>query len=166
MTGWSGFCNISEIEGSTPNYLTIRQADNGAVKIAVDLGRTYKVQIEPTEGWAIHSVTFDGKDMTAQLDESYTFTTPTLNGSAVLNVAYEQVSTKVEGMHGQAVKVRGYQDKLFISGTESGDQIAIYTAGGAVVEEVKAEGADSEISVESGQLYIVKVAGKVVKIQM
>ena len=167
MTGWSGFYNISEIEGSTPNYLTIRQADNGAVKIAVDLGRTYKVQIEPTEGWAIHSVTFDGKDMTAQLDESYTFTTPTLTGSAVLNVAYEQVRVnKVVSVRSDAIKVRGYQDKLFISGTESGDHIAIYTVGGIAVAEVKTEGINTEISVESGQLYIVKVAGKVVKIQM
>ena len=166
MTGWSGFYNISEIEGGTPDYLTICQADNGAVKIAVDLGRTYRVQIEPTEGWTIHSVTINGTDMTDQLDENYTFTTPTLTGSTVLNVAYEQTASKVETTHNRDIKVRGHEGIIFIEGTEQSDHIAIYTTNGTVVAETQAESSNTEIAVESGQLYMVQVANKVVKILM
>ena len=166
MTGWSGFYNISEIEGGTPDYLTICQADNGAVKIAVDLGRTYRVQIEPTEGWTIHSVTINGTDMTDQLDENYTFTTPTLTGSTVLNVAYEQAASKVEETHSHTIKVRGHEGIIFIEGTEQGDRIVIYTTDGTAVAETQAEGSTTEIAVESGQLYMVQIANKVVKILM
>ena len=166
MTGWSGFYNISEIEGSTPDYLTIRQADNGAVKIAVDLGRTYKVQVEPFAGWKIHSVTFNGVDMTAQLGDDNSFTTPTLTGSAVLNVAYEKAGSKVQDTQAAAIKVRGHEGTIYVDGTQQGDHIAIYTTAGTAVAEIVAEGADTRIPVAEGQLYIVQAAGKVVKIQM
>ena len=168
MAGWSGFYNISEIEGGTPDYLTIRQADNGEVGIAIDLGRTYRVRIAASEGWKVHSVTFDGVDMTAQLDEGDTFTTPTLNGSAVLNVAYEQVGDvdNVASAERNAVKVRGYQGDLFISGTETGDHIVIDTVEGVALAEVEAEGEEVQLSLPQSQLYIVKAAGKVVKIQL
>ena len=166
MTGWSGFYNISEIEGGTPDYLTIKQADNGAVKIAVDLGRTYKVQIEPSDGWKVHSVTFNGVDIMAQLADDNIFTTPTLTGSSVLNVAYEQVSNEVEAVRSQSVKVRGYEGVIYVNGAELGDHIAIYTANGNAVAEVIAEGTNTEIPVVEGLLYIVKVADKVIKIQM
>ena len=166
MTGWSGFYNISEMEGGTPDYLTIRQADNGAVKIAVDLGRTYKVQIEPSEGWAIHSVTINGEDMTDQLDENYTFTTPTLTASTVLNVAYEQIASKVKSAQYNNIKVRGYESTIFVDGIEQGDCITIYTASGTAVAEIEAESSNAEIAVDEGVLYIVKVSDKVIKIQM
>ena len=166
MTGWSGFYNISEIEGGTPDYLTIKQADNGEVGIAVDLGRTYKVRIAASDGWKVHSVTFNGVDMMAQLSADNTFTTPTLTGSAVLNVAYEQVSNKVDAVSSQAIKVRGHEGTLFVSGTDMGDRIAIYTADGATVTNTYAKGTDVQIALPEGVLYIVQVADKVVKIQL
>ena len=166
MIGWSGFYNISEIEGGTPDYLTIHQADNGAVKIAVDLNRTYKAQIEPAEGWKIHSITFDGEDMTNLLDENYTFTTPMLTGSVILNVAYEQKASRVEGAYNHAIKVHGHEGTIFIEGTKQGDHIAIYTTGGMIVAEPQAEAAYTKIIVEPRQLYLVQVANKMVKILM
>ena len=128
MTGWSGFYNISEIVGSTPEYLTIRQADNGEVGIAVDLGRTYKVRIAPSTGWQIHSVTLDGKDMTAQLAEDNTFTTPTLNTSAVLNVAYVKENSAINDTHANKAIVRGHNGIISICGAAEGAAITIYTS--------------------------------------
>ena len=167
MTGWNGFNNISEIEDSTPNYLTIRQADNGSVGIAVDLGRTYKVCITPSEGWAVHSVTFDGEDITAQLGEDNTLTTPTINGSAELNVAYEQLGgNEVKSTRANAIKVSGYEGIITVDGCADGELITIYTTDGAIAAQQKAEGESTRISVATGQLYIIKVADKVVKILM
>ncbi len=91
MTGWSGFYTIEEMEGGTPNYLTLRQADNGKVGIVVDLGHTYKMRITAFEGWKIHSVTFNGEEVTTQLTEEGLFTTPALQADAVLNIAYEKI---------------------------------------------------------------------------
>ena len=166
MTGWSGFYKISEIEGVTPEYLTIRQADNGEVGIAVDLGRTYKVHIAPSTGWQIHSVTLDGKDMTGQLAEDNTFTTPTLNASAVLNVAYIKADDEVESTSANAIKVSGHNGIISISGAAEGTAVTIYTLDGAMVANTTATAETAAIEVTSQQVYIVKVAGKVVKIGM
>ena len=166
MTGWSGFYNISEMEGGTPDYLTIRQADNGEVGIAVDMGRTYKVRITPSTGWKIHTVTFDGKDMTAQLAEDNTFTTPTLNASAVLNVAYVKADNAVENTLANAVKVFGHNGIISICGAAEGEAITIYTLDGAMVANATATTETTSIEVPTQQVYIVKVANKVVKISM
>ena len=167
MTGWSRFYNISEMEDGTPEYLIIRQADNGTVGIAVDLGRTYKVCITPSAGWKVHTVTFNGTDITAQLGEDNTLTTPTVTGSSELNVAYEQVGgSKVEDACATAVKVCGYEGIITVEGCPEGENISIYTIDGALVAQEKAESAGTHIAVETEQLYVVQVAGKVVKIRM
>ena len=166
MTGWSGFYNMSEMEGGTPDYLTLRQADNGEIRIAVDLGRTYQMQIVPSTGWKIHTVTFDGKDMTAQLADDNTFTTPTINGSAVLNVAYVKIDDAIESARAGAIKVQGYQGTISIAGATEGEAIGLYTASGTQVATVTAEGDTTHLTVPTGQVYIVKVADTVVKIGM
>lgn len=165
-TGWSGFCNIAEFEEAVSSYLTIRQADNGEVGISVDLGRSYSVRIAAAEGWEIHSVTLDGVDVTNQLDENYTFTIPALTSSAVLNVAYEQTLNKIGETYGQYIKVCGHEGVIYVDGTKQGDRIAIYTPNGTTITEIRAEGANTQVIVERGQLYMVQVIDKVVKILM
>ena len=164
MTGWSGFYNISEMEGGTPDYLTIRQADNGAVGIAVDLGRTYKVCITPSEGWKVHSVTFNGTDITDQLKEDNTLTTPSINGSSELVVAYEKNGNAVESTRANAIKVQGHQGTLSITRATEGEAISVYTASGTLVTRENAQAEETLITVPTGQVYIVTVANKVVKI--
>ena len=136
------------------------------MKIAIDLGRTYKVKVEASEGWRVHSVTFNNVDITAQHTEGVTFTTPVLTGSAVLNIAYEQTGSNVKAAHNNNIKVRGYESTIFVDGIEQGDYITIYTTNGTAVAEFEAEGSNAEIAVEAGALYIVKVLNKVIKIQM
>ena len=166
MTGWSGFYNISEIEGGTPDYLTIRQADNGEVGIAVDLGRTYKVHIAPSTGWKIHSVTLDGKDMTAQLSNDNTFTTPTLTASSVLNVAYVKEGSAINNVPANQAVVRGHNGIISISGAEQGETITIYTLDGTMVANKTVATEITSVEVPTGKVYLVKVADKVVKIGM
>ena len=164
MTGWSSFYTIEEMEGGTPNYLTLRQADNGAIGIAVDLDRTYKVCITPSTGWKIHSVTFNGTDITAQLNDDNTLTTPTINGSSELVVAYEKDNTAIENASASRIKVQGHHGTLRITGATEGDDISVYTTGGTLVAQESAEESETELTLPTGQVYIVTVADKVVKI--
>lgn len=166
MTGWSGFYNMSEIKGGTPDYLTLRQADNGEIRIAVDLGRTYQMQIVPSTGWKIHTVTFDGKDMTAQLAADNTFTTPTINGSAVLNVAYVKEGSAIAAATASRIKVQGHQGIISIAGATEGEAIGLYTTSGTLVATATAEGDTTHLTVPTGQVYIVTVGDAVVKIGM
>ena len=166
MTGWSGFYNISEIESGAPAYLTLRQADNGEVGIAVDLGRTYKVRITPSTGWKIHTVTFNGEDVTSQLSADNTFTTPTLTASAVLNVAYVKEGSAINNAAASKIAVRGHNGIISISGVSESEAIAIYTLDGAMVASEAATAETTSVEVPTQQVYIVKVADKVVKIGM
>ena len=168
MTGWSGFYTIEEMEGGTPNYLTLRQADNGEVGIVVELGRTYKVRITAFEGWKIHSVTFNGEEVTDHLTEEGTFTTPALQADAVLNIAYEKIeaSTTVTSAQTNRIKVQGHQGTLRITGATEGDDISVYTTDGMLVAQESAEDGETLLTLPTGQVYIVTVADMVVKIGM
>ena len=168
MAGWSSFYTIEEMEGGTPNYLTLRQADNGEVGIVVDLGRTYKVRITAFKGWKIHSVTFNGEEVTAQLTEEGLFTTPALQADAVLNIAYEKIEDNaiVANARARAIKVQGHRGTLRITGTTEGEAISVYTTGGTLAAQESAEGDETLITLPTDQVYIVTVADKVVKIGM
>ena len=166
MTGWSSFYTIEEMEGGTPNYLTLRQADNGEVGIVVEPGRTYKVRITAFEGWKIHSVTFNDTDVTTQLTAEGIYTTPALQADAVLNIAYERVNSAIKNAQASRIKVQGHNGILRIIGAAEGDDISVYTTDGTLVTQESAEESDTEITLPTGQVYIVKVADKVVKIGM
>ena len=168
MTGWSSFYTIEEMEGGSPNYLTLRQADNGEVGIVVEPGRTYKVRITAFEGWKIHSVTFNDTDVTTQLTAEGIYTTPALQADAVLNIAYEKIGTPtmVANARASRIKVQGHRGTLRVTGTTEGDDISVYTTDGAMVAHQQGEADENLFTVETNKVYIVKIADKVVKIGM
>lgn len=147
-------------------YLTLQYADNGCVKQQIIKGHQYQFALMPAEGWSIHSVTFNGNDVTSQLEEGNVFTTPALLDEAVLNISYEKVGANVENAYTNAVKVYGNDGTINICGLKCGDNIEIYTTEGLIVCNQVAEAANTSIIVDAGQVYVVKVANKVVKIHM
>ena len=147
-------------------YLTINQADNGCVKQHLVQGTSCTFVIEAAEGWKIHTVTFNGEDVTSQLTEEGTFTTPELQGDAVLNIAYEKTDDAIESTRAGAIKVQGHQGIISITGATEGTDISLYTTDGTLVTRETAEGDTTQLIVPTGQVYIVKVADTVVKIGM
>ena len=147
-------------------YLTLQYADNGCIKQQVIKGHQYRFTLLPAEGWNIHTVTFNGDDVTSRLEDGNVFTTPTLLGEAVLNISYEEDGAAVESAYSNAVKVYGVDGMVNICGLKCGDNIEIYTTEGLLVCNQVAEAANTSIIVDAGQMYVVKVADKVVKIHM
>ena len=160
------------IEGSFTRFasisLTINQADNGCVKQHLVVGTVCTFTIVAAEGWKIHSVTFNGEDVTAQLTEEGTFTTPALSGDAVLNIAYEKIedNTMVENARANAIRVQGHQGTLCITGATEGTDISVYTTDGMLVTQESAEEGETLLTLPEGQVYIVTVGDKVMKIGM
>ena len=160
------------IEGSFTRLasisLTINQADNGYVKQHLTEGTVCTFTIVAVEGWKIHSVTFNGEDVTAQLTEEGTFTTPALSGDAVLNIAYEKIedNTMVENARANAIRVQCHQGTLCITGATEGTDISVYTTDGMLVTQESAEDGETLLTLPEGQVYIVTVGDKVVKIGM
>ena len=118
------------------------------------------------EGWKIHSVTFNGEDVTSQLTEEGTFTTPALQDDATLNIAYEKIDDGIAAATKSRIKVQGHQGVISITGATEGDVIGLYTTSGTLVATATAEGESTHLTVPTGQVYIVKVADTVVKIGM
>ena len=147
-------------------YLTINQADNGCVKQHLVVGTVCAYTIEAAEGWKIHSVTFNGEDATSQLTEEGTFTTPALQEDATLNIAYEKIDDAISHAQASRIKVQGHQGVISIAGATEGAAIGLYTTEGTLVATATAEGDTTQLTVPTGQVYIVKVADTVVKIGM
>ena len=147
-------------------YLTISQADNGCVKQHLVQGTSCTFVIEAAEGWKIHTVTFNGEDVTSQLTEEGTFTTPELQDDAVLNIAYEKIDDAISHAQASRIKVQGHQGIISISGITEGTDISLYTTDGTLVTRETAEDDTTHLTVHTGQVYNVKVADTVVKIGM
>jgi hypothetical protein len=49
------------VEGT---YIALQTSDNGSIWQRVEMGQQYSYFIEPAEGWTIHSVTFNGTELT------------------------------------------------------------------------------------------------------
>ena len=111
-------------------------------------------------------MTFNGEDVTAQLVDGHTFVTPAILTDAVLNVSFEQEGNAVKSAHANDVKVTGKDDAIIISGMRQGDDIAVYTTDGVLVVRQVASAENISITVDADEVYIVKVAEKVVKIRM
>ena len=104
--------------------------------------------------------------MRSQLTEEGTFTTPALQDDATLNIAYEKIDDGIAGATESRIKVQGHQGVISIAGATDGAAIGLYATSGTLVATATAEGDTTQLSVPTGQVYIVKVADAVVKIGM
>ena len=57
--------------------------------VVVKEGESQTVRLVPESGYTIHSVTYNGVDVTSQLSSDNVFVTPEITENAVLYVAYE-----------------------------------------------------------------------------
>lgn len=159
--------NTISIIGANPESdptLTIKQADNGSVKVQVSKGSVYTFIIAPDNGWNVHSVTFNNMDVTSQLSSDGSFTTPTIDSNSTLSVVYEQVSSAVNAIKSSEVKVQATSDGIRVVDANMGDTIRIYTYDGLQQHSVKVDEQIIDVPLTKHDVYIVKVGDKTVKL--
>ena len=148
-------------------YLTILQADNGCLKLKLLEGASCAFVIEAAEGWKINAVTYNGEDVTSQLTEDNTYSTPELTDDATLNISYEQdLPNDVESTRANAIKVRGIGNTIIVNGTTEGETITLYTTDGTMVAHQQSWAGENLFAVDINKVYIVRIGEKVVKIGM
>ena len=165
---WKNFWKIEETDVYADNeiYLTINLADNGCIRQHITSGESCTYTFVAAEGWRINAVTYNGNDVTSQLINGTTFITPAIHSDAVLNVAYVKEGSAIAAATASRIKVQGHQGIISITGTTEGEAIGLYTTSGTLVATATAEGESTQLTVPTGQVYIVKVADTVVKIGM
>ena len=146
-------------------YLAVQHALNGSVQLVVEKENSYEYKIEPADGWRIHSVVFNGRDVTAELSSNNEYKTPEISENSVLNVTFEQGSGIVLQSE-SSLRVLAFGNTIQVLGAESGEQIAVYSVDGKLVERVKAEHGTATISLPENQTYIVKGQQKTVKVRL
>ena len=155
--------HVKKSDSSNP-YLTIRQSDGGTMKLLVEKKQSQILYITTDEGWHLHSVTFNGEDMTSSVTDKGVFLTPSIENNSLVIIAYESDDNGVQSHRTSDVRITGSQGMVHVEGTAPGDAITVYDMEGRVVADVQASGCATDIRLEEDATYIIRVAEKVVKI--
>jgi len=155
--------HVKKSDSSNP-YLTIRQSDGGTMKLLVEKKQSQILYITTDEGWHLHSVTFNGEDMTSSVTDKGVFLTPSIENNSLVIIAYESDDNGVQSHRISDVRITGSQGMVHVEGTAPGDAITVYDMEGRVVKDVQASGRATDIRLEEDATYIIRVAEKVVKI--
>ena len=70
------------------SVITIKQVDEGCVKLLAERNRKFQCGIKPSEGWRMHSVSLNGVDVTDEFRDSYTL--PPLTHDITFVIAFEK----------------------------------------------------------------------------
>lgn len=184
--GWGvnmdGYYNLSEIypsnqqmiHGITPQnntidksiYLSIQHAINGSIQMVVEKEESYEYKLEPADGWHIHSVTFNGKDVTKELTVDNEYKTPVITANSSLNVAYEKTGSKIV-LNESQLRVNAYENVISVTHAENGELITVYSVDGKEVASVKADSQGSaRIILNQNQTFLIKCKYKTIKIRL
>lgn len=164
---WRNFVIIREIDGEQDAYLSVNQS-NGVVMMKVDREKPYfSLQIKADDGWRIHSVTFNGNDVTAEVSAEGNYTTPAITTNSTLYVIYEKVGSGIVSLSESRMRVLAYGNNITIKDALEGERIAVYSVDG---REISAAIADShgivKMALPENQTYIVKGQTKTVKVRL
>ena len=164
---WRNFVIIREISEEQDVYLSIRQA-NGSVNLKVDAEKPYfNLQIKADDGWEIHSVTLNEDDVTAEVASDGSYTTPVISSNSVLNIVFEKGGTSgIVGQVESRLRVTAHGNTISVQGAENGEQIAVYSVDGKLVETASAAHGSATITLPENETYIVKGRQKTVKVRL
>jgi hypothetical protein len=161
VTCWKRFKNIVEMAGEYC-YLTLKDGTSGCMKLLVKRGTSHTVAIEAEEGWKVTSVTYNDEDITSSLDEENQFTTPAITADAVLRVVYTQ-DTKVASLANDDINILAVSGGLWIDGATKDAVCQVFATDGKLLKSVRLTNSRTFVSLDAGQVYIVKVGDKTMK---
>ena len=161
VTCWKRFKNIVEMAGEYC-YLTLKYAETGCMKLLVKRGTSHTIAIDPEEGWKVSSVTYNDEDVTSSLDENNQFTTPAITADAVLRAVYSQ-DTRVAGVAKYDVNMIAVSGGLWIEGAPKDSVCQVFSTDGKLLKTVCITNSRTFVSLNEGQVYIVKVGDKTMK---
>lgn len=153
-------------EPEVPIFLSIKQADGGCVKMRVYKWDSYGFIIEPTEGWRVHSVTFNGVDVTDYVHEDGTFYTPDITDNSEMVVAFEKIDNSIEHRSASQARVTASSGNVIVTGANSTEEILICNESGVVVANAMGNGTNQTFPMPDTGIYIVKVGDKTVKLSL
>ena len=143
-------------------WLTVKDGQ-GTTKMKVKQGAEQTLTISPEEGWKLLSVTMDGTDVTDQVKDGASFTTPAINSDATIIIVYEQdTPSGVRTTRSQA-DIKVVSDSVVISNAEPQSRCIIYGSDGQQVVNTVINDGTRKIALQQGQVYILTINGRTLK---
>lgn len=137
--------------------LTLQMANSkGEVNMYVTEGSVQAFKFVADEGYVLHSVTFNGTDVTESVNSYNVYRTPAITEASTLNVTFEVATGVEEVVSSDRVKVTASNGVIRVNGTVSGENVGLYTSTGVQVNFVVSNGDKIEFTATPGTVYIVK----------
>lgn len=150
-----------------PLLLTIQDAvSNDAVSMKVIKGQNIQLAIKPSDNWQVHSVTYNGEDITQQLSSltsTSIFKTPAISSNAILSITYEQWPSGIsQTEYGQQTRINVSGNTVSV--TDCPYMIEVFTLQGHHVVSQPTSGGKAQFALPAGQCYLIKAGKKTVKV--
>ena len=160
--------NTINIVGNTISdpTLTIIQGEKGLIKTQVAKGSVYTFTIEATDGWKVHSVSFNDEDITEQLDAHNRFTTPNINASTTLNVVYETSADGICSSKVSSAKILGTSYGIKVENAKPNEVLKVYTIDGKLVKRQKLQSSEVDVDLPNNETYIINLEDIRVKVRL
>lgn len=142
--------------------LTVKGSDNHSISHTYKRGTCAVVKLQPEEAWKIHSVTYNGTDVTDRLNEN-TFITEPLQGDNNLNlVLVNDTPTDIPDLETTECNIRitANRNRVAIHGLETYETVSVYDAGGKIIYS----GYDHTLTLTPGNIYLISAKSKTFKI--
>lgn len=150
-----------------PIYLTIKSAENGSIAQEIEKGKAYSFIITPSEGWSIESVSFNGSDVTLQMDGNK-YTTPVITSHSELNIVHtKEIQTAVKSIRSESnIKVSASFGKISVNNGGSTTTLSVFSTSGSKVAEEAIVTGITTIDLPINNIYIIKVGEETFKVSM
>ena len=81
-----------------------------------------------------------------------------------MSVVYEEVSSAISAARVSDVQIRSNLDGVKVLNASTGTLVCVYTARGVLYKSVRVNSQEFDIPLPKGDIYIIKVDGKTVKL--
>ncbi len=142
--------------------LVVKGADTHAIRHTYKEGTEAVVELQPEEGWKIHSVTYNGEDVTDRLENNVFMTEP-LHGENNLNMVLVSNSTvDIEAVSeaDSQVRISVNRNTVSIIGLDDDEPVSVYDVSGKTIYT----GFDRSVTLKSGEAYILTTPSKTFKV--
>lgn len=167
--------NIKRVEASgIPEYinLTTVHSDHLTTVLPVEKGLKATIHLTPDSYWKVDALTFNGKDVTDDVNEDGSYTTSALriNSRLEASLAFDgnlEVSdeTGVATLGDANVRIYSDGDLIVVENLTPGTEVTVYSISGHVLKSHTAARDVVKVSAPRGAVYVVRVGNEAAKIQ-
>lgn len=144
--------------------LVVKGADTHAVRHTYKEGASAVVELQPEDGWKLHSVTYNGEDVTNQLVNNV-FVTEPLHGENNLNMVLVSNSTvEIESLSAfdNQVHISISNNTVSITGLNEKEAVSVYDLTGKTIYT----GFDHTVTLKTGEAYILVTPSSTFKVAL